>query len=48
MNVPRIANQIWKLAREALRNCDAPVGCRDVVLPMVFIVRLDALLEASR
>ncbi len=48
MNVQRIANQVWKIARDALRNCDAPVRCRDIVLPMVFVVRLDALLEPSR
>ncbi len=48
MSIPSIANHVWKIARDVLRNADAPAGCRDIVLPMVFIVRLDALLEPSR
>ena len=48
MNVPRISNYIWKVAKEVLHDPDCPGADRDIILPMVFICRLDAALQPTR
>ena len=48
MNVPRISNHIWKVAKEVLRDPDGPGGYREIILPMAFICRLDAALQPTR
>ena len=43
-----IANFIWGIADDVLRDVYVRGKCRDVILPMVVIRRLDAVLEPTK
>jgi len=43
-----IANFIWSIADDVLRDVYVRGKCRDVILPMTVIRRLDAVLEPTK
>jgi type I restriction enzyme M protein len=47
-NLTWIANFIWGIADDVLRDVDVRGKYRDVILPMVVIRRLDAVLEPTK
>ena len=47
-NQSAIANFIWSIADDCLRDIYARGKYRDVILPMTVIRRLDSLLESSK
>src|ERR1700687_889477 len=48
MNLHSIANFIWSIADDVLRDIYSRGKYRDVILPMTVIRRLDALLEPTK
>ena len=47
-NLHWIANYIWGIADDVLRDLYVRGKYRDVILPMIVLRRLDAVLEDSR
>jgi type I restriction-modification system DNA methylase subunit len=44
----RIADFIWNIADDVLRDVYVRGKCRDVILPMVVVRRLDSVLEPTK